>query len=515
MPRSTRTHVEKIQVHIPPQKPHQQHEKSANDKSPFDKDLPKAPNPGGLGLFVATPVVEQPPPASAPIPIFAPAPPPPPPNPARRPVGVRRATVSECQRLPTPEAENDQFIEQEHLRQDQMWEEEQQQRQKEIEEERRKYAEGRIRSAAAQHERKKSVESLATPPPDSPVMNEHGIPSPPPTMSPPTKALKRSISTKDDRKQWREEIREQMRRQEEAQAAKDREVQAEQERLRKENTRRDRARQEAEADRVRRQQQHSLPTPPPRIYPEPAYPKAKLPAVSKRDQDSKRQLRARRRGGQKDSGYLSSGRSADGYGRAAATTTTAQNWRWTKPKRYYGEGTTDLRDEGMDGQRVQEDEEWLDLEPLPPSPAETPSFMKAAWTLYETGWKRLFDTPPEVNSLRFAEIPWPSLEPLPITTNPRSPKGKTAAALPPTALQISAVLNQRSISKFLLSPHHSEGKSSRTRLRAALLRFHPDKVARWVNLIQESERDAVVMGVEIVVRCLNELMRNASDEVVA
>ncbi|KIO31896.1 hypothetical protein M407DRAFT_67434 [Tulasnella calospora MUT 4182] len=140
---------------------------------------------------------------------------------------------------------------------------------------------------------------------------------------------------------------------------------------------------------------------------------------------------------------------------------------------------------------------------------QAPRMVKASWDLYESRWNQLTTlAPPKENSLRFVDIPWPSMEPLPTPTETRSPSSKYKT-LPPSALQIASVLNQKAIGNFLLSPYHSEGKSGKSRLRAALLRFHPDKVRPWMSLIQESERNAVIMGVEIVVRCLNEEAKSA------
>ena len=68
------------------------------------------------------------------------------------------------------------------------------------------------------------------------------------------------------------------------------------------------------------------------------------------------------------------------------------------------------------------------------------------------------------------------------------------------------LLRPEAIREFLLSPAHSPEVSSKDRIRAALRRWHPDKFARVLGLVVESDRDAVADGVGIVVRCLNEML---------
>jgi hypothetical protein len=71
---------------------------------------------------------------------------------------------------------------------------------------------------------------------------------------------------------------------------------------------------------------------------------------------------------------------------------------------------------------------------------------------------------------------------------------------------LDELLKPEAICEFLLSPAHSPGVSSKDRIRAALRRWHPDKFARLLGLVVESDRDAVTDGVGIVVRCLNEML---------
>ena len=459
----------------------------------LDQGLPTLPSPGGLGLFSQS--YEEP--ASA-IPIGFP----------RRPTGTRRATISEVRLTtagPSPEEEN--LIAREHQRQDAMWEKEQAARKRELEEERVKYEEEMAKSFTQQPLKSRKRSPSIRPPAksDSPLLNEFGLPSPPATSStPPSNAMKPPISTREERARWKNEIRNVIgRQQEEERDAYEKAAHAEQQKLWRDNARRDRARKEAEAAKAAAEHAAAFV---PREMPYSDYSRTQVKVIAaKRDVEGKRQMRARRKPGSQ-SGYISSERrSSDGFGRSSANS----HYRFTRAKRYYGEGTTDLREEGLDEPILNHSDGWEDIDTNKLKNEQEARLAVAAWNLYESRWGQLVNTPPDENSLRFVDIPWPSLESLPSTESPRSPTSKRRNLIP-SALQIASVLNPKSVGDFLLSPHHSKDKNRRLRLRAALLRFHPDKVSRWLNLIQESERGAVVMGVEIVVRCLNELMDKPS-----
>ncbi|KAI0305579.1 hypothetical protein B0F90DRAFT_1613513, partial [Multifurca ochricompacta] len=68
------------------------------------------------------------------------------------------------------------------------------------------------------------------------------------------------------------------------------------------------------------------------------------------------------------------------------------------------------------------------------------------------------------------------------------------------------VLRPEAIREFLLSPTHSPDVPPKDRIRAALRRWHPDKFARVLTQVMESDRDAVTEGMGIVVRCLNGML---------
>jgi hypothetical protein len=129
--------------------------------------------------------------------------------------------------------------------------------------------------------------------------------------------------------------------------------------------------------------------------------------------------------------------------------------------------------------------------------------MRMAWARYEAGWAALMSCPAAPasgtttpkhesdglaqqasGSLRFSSIPWPMNPP------------------PSTPTDITAAL----VSAFVLSSAHSAELSRRERVRAALLRWHPDRFGRFLERVEQAERADVEGAVGIVARCLNELL---------
>ncbi|KAH9994920.1 hypothetical protein BJV74DRAFT_770149, partial [Russula compacta] len=91
------------------------------------------------------------------------------------------------------------------------------------------------------------------------------------------------------------------------------------------------------------------------------------------------------------------------------------------------------------------------------------------------------------SALTFERIPWPVAE-------------------VPLDRSLDVLLRPDAIRQFLLSPTHSPDLSPRDRIRAALRRWHPDKFARVLSQVMESDRDIVAEGMGIVVRCLNDML---------
>lgn len=121
--------------------------------------------------------------------------------------------------------------------------------------------------------------------------------------------------------------------------------------------------------------------------------------------------------------------------------------------------------------------------------ANSSSTVAAAWTTYERACTELMDAKPSKgkmsSNLTFYDIPWPVLG---------------------QANSFHDLTNQN-IAAFLLSPHHSQGKSPKARLRAAILIWHPDKFAQKVlPQVAESHRPAVVAAVNVVARIVTELI---------
>lgn len=103
------------------------------------------------------------------------------------------------------------------------------------------------------------------------------------------------------------------------------------------------------------------------------------------------------------------------------------------------------------------------------------------WEHYVRSWDALKD----VQMISFRAIPWPLMK------TPKSTDDLTTNA----------------IGALVLSPHHSPEKSPRDRLKAELLRWHPDRFeSKWLPKADVGEKEAIRRGAGQVVRCLNELM---------
>jgi len=115
--------------------------------------------------------------------------------------------------------------------------------------------------------------------------------------------------------------------------------------------------------------------------------------------------------------------------------------------------------------------------------AKAEQVMVEAWGVYELRWAALYAAYEGI-ALKFRDIPWPLLVP------------------PVTPEEITA----EEIAAFILSPVHSKEQTTKERIRAALLRWHPDRFCRVLRGVRESDKSAVENGVGTVVRCLNDLL---------
>ena len=104
-----------------------------------------------------------------------------------------------------------------------------------------------------------------------------------------------------------------------------------------------------------------------------------------------------------------------------------------------------------------------------------------AWDRYNRAWDALKD----YSQITFRAMPWPVMKP------PNSTDELTTNA----------------IGALVLSPHHLQDKSRRDRLKAELLRWHPDRFEnKWLAKADVGEKEAIRRGAGQVVRGLNELM---------
>ncbi|KAI9461289.1 hypothetical protein BJY52DRAFT_1260573 [Lactarius psammicola] len=98
-----------------------------------------------------------------------------------------------------------------------------------------------------------------------------------------------------------------------------------------------------------------------------------------------------------------------------------------------------------------------------------------------------------LSALTFERIPWPVVDaPLLDCGTPRT--------------RLDVLLRHEAIREFVLSSAHSPDVAPKDRIRAALRRWHPDKFARVLSQVIESDRDAVAEGMGVVVRCLNDML---------
>jgi hypothetical protein len=112
--------------------------------------------------------------------------------------------------------------------------------------------------------------------------------------------------------------------------------------------------------------------------------------------------------------------------------------------------------------------------------------MLEAWRKYGERWNLMLST---AQPLTFQSIPWPVA----------------------VRLNDPVQLYTGDIMAFLFSPQHSVHQSRRDRLKAALLQWHPDRFQRLLSRVVEEDRSVVEEGVNIVARCLNELLNRESN----
>jgi hypothetical protein len=103
-----------------------------------------------------------------------------------------------------------------------------------------------------------------------------------------------------------------------------------------------------------------------------------------------------------------------------------------------------------------------------------------AWANYESRWSSLASSKEELD---FKTVPWPVIVP------PRN----------------TGDITRDAVVAFLFSGLHSQTQTRKERIRAAQLRWHPDRFRRFLGRVPENDKAAVEEGVGIVARSLNEL----------
>ena len=105
---------------------------------------------------------------------------------------------------------------------------------------------------------------------------------------------------------------------------------------------------------------------------------------------------------------------------------------------------------------------------------------------HEQRWNKLVT----LEALTWYSFPWPMLK------VPESPEELTTIA----------------ISGYVLSPHYSNDKPTKDRIREHIRRWHPDRFeTRYLPKVRDDDREKVKEGAGVVARILNELLTRSSN----
>ena len=144
----------------------------------------------------------------------------------------------------------------------------------------------------------------------------------------------------------------------------------------------------------------------------------------------------------------------------------------------------------------------------------------ASWSAYEEGWRDLGRRVREGRGgLRWQDIPWPVNAPVreqekevKISLRLREPQQPDPEDV---KLPIEPQhLTKAAISSFLLDPLTVRGSTTtkKERLRASMLRWHPDKLGSLLDLVEEEDRERVREGAREVFGCIQGLSNTAVKE---
>lgn len=132
-----------------------------------------------------------------------------------------------------------------------------------------------------------------------------------------------------------------------------------------------------------------------------------------------------------------------------------------------------------------------------PTSLSSSSYTYTSWTGYETRWRTLKSS----SSLTFSNIPWPVATSMPIMD--------VEGIDPQLVAEFISSSDQQQQSQ-------TQASSSKKRIRAALLRWHPDRFnATILKNVVKSDRKAVQDGVGKVVRILNDMLAKEGGAVIA
>lgn len=126
-----------------------------------------------------------------------------------------------------------------------------------------------------------------------------------------------------------------------------------------------------------------------------------------------------------------------------------------------------------------------------------PSSQKSSlnpWLAYEDKWHQLLTN--NNMSLTFKTIPWP------MSTPPTRPEDLKVASIKAFVLSSNAVhLHPMVTVTTEVGKEQQQTRQRRAVLRAAILRWHPDKfLGKYLGMVVEEEREMVKEGVEMVIR---------------
>ncbi|ESK87322.1 hypothetical protein Moror_5731 [Moniliophthora roreri MCA 2997] len=137
---------------------------------------------------------------------------------------------------------------------------------------------------------------------------------------------------------------------------------------------------------------------------------------------------------------------------------------------------------------------------------EVEKALRERWEAYERRWKEMAGAVRQ-ESIRFEDIPWPVALPEDESSKFRGYYSKKDTKSPRKVMLSN--ITTKNVEEFILGGLRIRGQTvtKKERIRASLLRWHPDKLTGLLSKVVEEDQDAVRDGIGIVVQCLHELNR--------